>query len=95
MKVLELFAGTRSIGKAFERRGHEVFSVDYDRSLPDMSLYGDVYALTVDDIIRLCDGKPDVVWMSPDCATYSMAGANAHRVKMPWGIVPVSEYACV
>ena len=90
MKVLELFAGTRSIGKAFESRGHEVFSVEFE----NIDLYEDISKITSDDIIRLF-GKPDVIWASPDCSTFSIAAISHHRRKDPdtGSLEPVSAYA--
>ena len=38
MKVLELFAGTRSSGKAFEAHGHQVFSVEWDKRLAHIQI---------------------------------------------------------
>ena len=93
MKVLELFAGTRSIGKAFEARGHEVFSVEWDKDFENIDLYEDISKLTAQDILRLF-GKPDVIWASPDCTTYSVAAISKHRRKCENGnLAPISEYA--
>lgn len=78
MKVLELFAGTRSIGKAFEARGHQVFSVEWDKNFEDIDLYKDVLLVTPEEIIERF-GRPDVIWASPDCATYSIAAISRHR----------------
>lgn len=96
MKVLELFAGTRSIGRAFEARGHEVISVEYDHVFDDITLYADVGELTVDDVIRVCNGTPDVIWASPCCITYSVAGIRYHRApdeKTGRWTVPNDDYA--
>lgn len=52
MKVLELFAGTRSIGKAFEARGHKVYSVEWDKRFDHIDLYADILKLTAEDVLR-------------------------------------------
>ena len=93
MKVLELFAGTRSIGNAFERRGHEVFSVEWDKQFDKIDLYADILNVQAEDIISKF-GRPDVIWASPDCTSYSIAAISHHRVKDEHGnLVPVSPYA--
>ena len=93
MKVLELFAGTRSIGKAFEARGHEVYSVDWSTQFEDINLYVDISTLSAEEILEKF-GQPDVIWASPDCTTYSIAAISHHRKKEEDGnLAPVSDYA--
>lgn len=93
MKVLELFAGTRSIGKAFEVRGHEVYSVEWNKDFENINLYADIGTVTAEQILRDF-GKPDVIWASPDCSTYSVAAISKHRHREPNGnLSPKTEYA--
>ena len=94
MKILELFAGTRSIGKAFEARGHEVFSVEWDKDFKNIDLYADIGQLTAKDILERF-GQPDVIWASPDCTTFSVAAISYHRKlnKQTKSLDPITEYA--
>ena len=78
MKVLELFAGTRSISKAFQARGHEVYAIEWDKSFDNIDLYADIMTVTAEDILREF-GRPDVIWASPDCSTFSVAAFARHR----------------
>ncbi len=92
MKVLELFAGERCIGKAFEKRGHEVYSVDWDKIHKDIDWYADISKVTAKDILERF-GKPDVVWESPDCTTYSIAAISHHRRNVNGYLEPITDYA--
>lgn len=94
LKVLELFAGTRSVGKAFEKLGHEVYSIEWDKSFDHISLYEDVGKVTAQQIIDDF-GHPDVIWASPDCATFSVAAISHHRRKNKetGSLDPISDYA--
>ena len=94
MKVLELFAGTRSIGKAFETRGHEVFSIEWDKQFDNIDMYADIGRLKASEIIEQF-GYPDVIWASPDCTSYSVAAISKHRRKNKetGSLDPISDYA--
>jgi len=93
LRVVELFAGTRSIGKAFEARGHEVFSIDWGKDFENIDWYTDILEVTAEEIIKRF-GKPDVIWASPDCTTYSIAAISHHRTRDEDGnLSPKSEYA--
>ena len=95
LTILELFAGTRSISKAFEKKGHKTFSIEWDKNFKNIDIYDDINNITAKDIIKLCGKVPDIIWASPDCTTYSIAGISHHRKKNKetGNLDAVSEYA--
>jgi site-specific DNA-cytosine methylase len=84
MNLLELFAGTRSIGKVAESLGWRVFSIDIV-DYPGVNLVADIEFLTVDQV----PFAPDVIWASPPCQSYSIAAVSYHRR----GQLPISDFA--
>mgnify|MGYP000110653529 FL=1 len=70
--LLELFCGTKIIGKAFEARGWHVFSVDIDPKA-EPSLVADVSTLRLEDLPM----HVDCIWASPPCTHYSRARTKA------------------
>lgn len=92
--MLDLFCGTKSMAKAFERAGWETYTVDWDNQF-NPTLCCDVNTLTVEKIIELCGGKPDFVHLSPDCTSYSVAAISKHRRKneVTGNLDPISDYA--
>tara|TARA_B110000858_G_scaffold64849_1_gene75151 strand:- start:462 stop:1088 length:627 start_codon:yes stop_codon:yes gene_type:complete len=84
MKVLELFAGSRSVGNAADSLGYEVFSSDLN------DFEGINYAIDILDFdINILPFNPDIVWASPPCTTYSIAAISHHRPHNK----PLSDFA--
>lgn len=90
---MELFAGTHEISDEFRRRGHKCFTVDWDKQF-DVDLHIDIGQLTKEMIINKF-GIPDVIFLSPECTTYSVAAISHHRHKNEetGNLDPISDYA--
>jgi hypothetical protein len=88
MKVLELFAGSRSIGKASEILGYEVFSsdlinfekIDYVTSILDFD-------------INKVPFQPDIIWASPPCTGFSVAALGHHWTGGKNAYIPKTDTA--
>jgi hypothetical protein len=84
MNLLELFAGSRSVGKIGDSLGFNVFSVDWQK-FENINLAIDIEELKKEHVPFI----PDILWASPDCTTYSIAAISTHRNKTE----PKSDYA--
>jgi site-specific DNA-cytosine methylase len=73
IKVLELFSGTRSIGKVCDQLGWESYSVDL---ISDADFKGDIMDF---DYKQFPKDYFDIVWASPPCTEYSKAKSVGKR----------------
>ena len=73
MRLLELFSGTGSIGKAFQAAGWEVVSVDLD-SAAQPTICCDLRSW---DYRQMPRHSFDYIWASPPCTHYSRARTTA------------------
>ena len=66
MKLLELFSGTKSVGKVAEQLGYEVTSLDLKNADINCDIMNWNYTVYE-------SGHFDVIWASPPCTEYSCA----------------------
>jgi len=78
MLLLELFCGTKSVGKVFEEKGYKVISLD-NRKKTDPTYCVDI--LEWDGYKNIEMPIPDFIWASPPCTTFSIASGGRHRTK--------------
>jgi len=73
MKVLELFAGSRSFSKVAEEMGMETFTTDY-KDFEKIDYVCDILDFDINKI----PFKPDIIWASPPCTYFSVASIGHH-----------------
>ena len=88
MKVLELFAGSRSVGKIAEELGMEVFSSDL------IEFEGIHYPVSILDFdVTKVPFRPDIIWASPPCTGFSVAAIGHHWTGGKGAYIPKTDTA--
>ena len=73
MKVLELFAGSRSFSKVAEELGHETYTTDF-KPFKKIDQVCDIFDFDISKI----PFEPDIIWASPPCTYFSVASIGHH-----------------
>ena len=88
MNLLELFAGSRSVGKEAESLGMNVFSSDL------IEFEGIHYPISILDFdVKKVPFKPDVIWASPPCTGFSVAAIGHHWSGGKGAYIPKTDTA--
>ncbi len=88
MKLLELFAGSKSIGKQASKLGIEVFSSDIN-NFDGIDYVVDILNFDVKKI----PFKPDIIWASPPCTSFSVASIGHHWTGGKGAYIPKTDGA--
>jgi site-specific DNA-cytosine methylase len=88
MKLLELFAGSRSVGKVAERMGMEVLSSDIN-DFENISYVKNILEFDYAEIYF----KPDIIWASPPCTGFSVAALGHHWTGGVGAYIPRTDTA--
>jgi hypothetical protein len=88
MKVLELFAGSRSVGKVADQLGWEVFSSDFE-AFEGIDYQIDILKFDVSKV----PFKPDIIWASPPCTGFSVAAIGRNWEKTETDAIPKTDTA--
>lgn len=84
--AIDLFCGTKSFGKIAEYYGYDVQTMDFNHDFnPDICQ--DILTLNSSKLYL----KPDIVWASPPCTTFSVASLGHHWTGGKCEYIPKTE----
>ena len=91
MKVLELFAGSRSFSKVAEELGHQTYTTDIE-PFDKIDQVCDIFDFDIKKMKKEF-GKPEIIWASVPCQTFSVSSIGHHYTGGKNAYIPKTEEA--